>query len=275
MNFKFSLFLMALTSHFLLSTSVYSTETAQQSEQSARLFILPFHNASGESSLTYLAESAGDLLLTCFSAETPNLSVVNRDVLEERSAELAMNMATLSAKQLAGNTLGASHIVRGSLIQRDNNLFFNTLVFDLRTTGLVHGLQLPLTDFDLDKDTCQQWLFDLEKSLTRSLTSSHAQTQENVFDRFPERTAQLNNGISRLHNGEAAQAMTIFLRLERQFPNDPTVSYWLTKSFFQAGLLQLAALEAQSFFETHPEDLRGKNLRQYINHASPSSVDMQ
>ncbi len=270
MKFRSSLLLTALILQFLLAGSAYPAEIAQQSEAPTRLFMLPFNNASGESDLKYLAESAGDLLLTCFSAETENFFVVNRNSIEEPSAELAMSIAALSEKHLADNNIsGATHLVRGSLIRRNNNLFLNTLVFDLRTTRLVHALQLPLTDFDLDKDACQQWVIDLEKSLA----SSHTQTQENLFDRFPERTAQLNEGISRLHNGEKARAMAIFLNLERQFPNDPTMSYWLSKSFFQAGLLRPAALEAKSFIEAHPEDLRGDTLRQYINHTSLSSVD--
>jgi TolB-like protein len=271
MNFKSSLLLTALTLQLFLTATAYPAETAPQSEAPFRLFMLPFHNASGESDLKYLAESAGDLLLTCLSTETETFSVVHRDSFEERGAELAMNMAVLSTKQLAGNMLGASHLVRGSLIQRNNNLFFNTLVFDLRTTGLVHAQQLPLTNFDLDRGTCQQWVFDLENSLA----SSHTQTQEELFDRFPERTAQLNEGISRLHNGEKAQAMAIFLNLERQFPNDPNMSYWLSKSFFQAGLFQPAALQAQSFLEAHPEDPRADTLRLYINHTSASSADKE
>ena len=86
-----------------------------------------------------------------------------------------------------GATIGASHLLRGSLTETEKGLKLFTLVFEISTTRLAYAASLQINNFYIEDRACRNW--------QEQLLKANASQTELVLtaERFPERQAQIDS----------------------------------------------------------------------------------
>ena len=78
-------------------------------------------------------------------------------------------------------------------------------------------------------------------------------------------------GMGHYHNGNLVAAFPAFMKVLRERPDDEPAQYWLARSFFDANMMDFAAIELKKYLSRHPQSKRREEVEALLQKAVGSN----
>lgn len=236
----------------------------------AKVLILPFENATGDSQNDDLSIGLPDILTVCFSNYSDQIITLDRDSLDAGLTEQSLSLGKLidgKSRQSIGRVVGANLILKGSVIIENNQLLVQALLFDVAGTQL-HQSVSGTIEGNIVESLCRT----VAKPLLAGIRDKPAKPIEAQAEALPEKQQWLIDGLNHYYNGEYAQSFAPLLKLVKKFPNDPIPHFWLAQSFNRAGLHDFAVIRFQDFMTRFPNSKQIIKVRARLEALKPTST---
>ena len=257
---KLRLLSMVLAMGSLFMSSIFmgslALVTPLRASEPPRLIILPFENLTGQRSQDHLREGLADLLTSCLAAHAERVVVLDRSLLADLFAEESLLLEGLLAeggRASDGRLEGASHLLLGSFGQENGaDLWLRGDLYDLQSTQLLFTARSEGSPEELSDSLCGE----LAPALAEGLTEAARPAAALALDQDPTYNRLMILGLGHYYNGRLSEAFPAFLKILRDRPEDEAAHYWLARSFFEAELTGLAAVELENYIARHPQGAR-------------------
>lgn len=231
-----------------------------------RIVILPFENATGQKARDPLREGIADLLTVCFTPFASQVAVVDRSVLAQITKEQSLSKSNLVSDdtwQKVGQLSGATHLLRGNFSQSPEGLKVQGLLYDVGSTQLVLSTESSGGTDGLTDILCD----GVARALVVNLNEGAPSQPPLPVDTNPVYSHLMITGMGHYYNGNLADAFPAFMKALRNRPDDEPAQYWLARSFFDAKLMNFAAVELRKYLVRFPENKRRDEVEALLQEA--------
>lgn len=227
------------------------------------LLLIPFSNSSARPELGTLEDGMAELLTVCFSAYADHVAVVERNALDavvrEQSLSWERYVSQNSLRDI-GKLANAGYILRGSFVDKDQGLQVQALLFDAATTQLVHTATGAGALGDLSTWLCK----DIAHDVAAFLGKRTARSASLPIAEQPQIQRFMIEGMGHYYNGDFARAFPAFLKVLRAQPTHADAQYWLGKSFYGAGMREMAKIQFEAYLQNHPDNSKAQQAKQLL-----------
>ncbi len=238
--------------------------------ESARLVIVPFDNVTGRKTQDPLQEGIADLLTVCFAPFADRVAVVDRSVLRRLTDEQSLSQANLVANdtwQRVGQLSGATHLLGGNFGRSPKGLEVQGSLSDVGSTQLVFSVECSGGAAELAEMLCDR----IAQGVVKHLDAADTVRSLPDLDVDPAYNHLMISGMGHYYNGNLAQAFPAFMKILRVHPKDEPAQFWLARSFYEAELMEFAAVEFKKYLDRHPQGKRRSDVEALLQRAEGRS----
>ncbi len=225
-----------------------------QSDDIPVVLMMPFDNATAQQGFDSLKNGIPDLLTAFLSPYQDKVTVIDRGVMEGIFAEKSLSWEGLSdEKSLSqlGKLAQARYVIRGSVSGNGDSLRINAFVYETETTRLLKSFE------GVDK---ANHLTHLIQEIASDIAGYFKTDMKDVKDleelpleEDPAKNLNFIYGLGYYHSGQSELALTYFMKILGDHPEDELAHYWLGKSFLQAGMGEHAKIEFKKYLKRYPQ----------------------
>jgi len=248
---------------YLIITGFLTVATPQE----RTLIILPFDAATKSQAHLELREGIPDIFSSCFTAHSSSITLLDRSHLGAIINELGLNYDAPMAKESAvkiGHFSSARYIMTGSFMVNNGDLEIQALLYETETMRLVGTAESQGKLNDII-DNCAGFVRQILAKLDKG-KKEFSPAKGN--DTMPEVNRNMIEGLGFFYNGEFWKAFPAFLKVLEKDPGHGLAKFWLGKSYFAAGMPDLARVSLDEFmvqFPKHGKLKEAKRLLQEVN----------
>ncbi|MFQ5960638.1 MAG: tetratricopeptide repeat protein [Candidatus Methylomirabilales bacterium] len=228
----------------------------------ATLLILPFDNATQESGYSALEQGIPDLLSALLSPHAERLRLVEREqlaaIVQEQSLSWQQFVHKHPIKHI-GKFSQAEYVVRGSFTRSGGQLHVQLLVYETETTRLVTSAETSGNTDELIP-VCQQ----LASRIVESFSTTTVAGSALPVDKDPEKSTLMIKGLGHFYSAQFHKAIPAFMKILADDPNDALARYWLARTYYEAGLSDLATVELQTFLRSFPDHAKVTEVKHLL-----------
>lgn len=246
----------------MLCAQLLGTRAEADEHRPVTLLILPFDNATREAAYTALEQGIPDLLAAVLSQRVDRLRLVERErldsILREQSLSWQQYLNDPSLEKI-GKFSQADYILRGSFTRVGSKLQVQALVYETETARLVISAESNGGTDDL-VIVCRQ----LVDEILRFFSAKTVEAPAFPVDEDPEKTALMINGLGYFYSAQFHKALPAFMEILAKDSRDALARYWLGRSFYEAGLVDHAAIELKNFLRLFPNHAKVAEVKQLL-----------
>ncbi len=227
------------------------------------ILIMPFDNATGKQKFDSLETGLPDLLTAFLSPYNEQVMVIDRGLLENVFTENGLRWEGFTEEKSLtqlGKLAQANFIVKGSISGEDSSLGLNVFIYETETTRLLKSLE-SVGKADQLSGIAQK----ASIMIARYFETDTKEVVDLPFDEDPMRSLNYIYGLAYYHNDQSELALTYFMKILENHPDDELAHYWMGKSFLQAKMKDHAQIEFEQYLQKYPKGSRKEDVTIELN----------
>jgi len=245
---------------FMMCSLIFSGPV--RAEDSPSILIIPFDNATGKNAFASLEKGMPDLITAFLSPYSDHVTIIERDIIEAVFSESSLSWEGFNQDDTytkLGVLSQAQFIIRGNINLTGDELGVNVALHDTQTTVLVKSFEA--VGFSDELPAIAQ---KIAIQVANYFKTDVKRISDLPTDEDPEKSLNMINALGFYHNGQVEEAITFFMKILEQYPEDETARYFLVKCFDSLGMNDHATLAFNEFNHIFPNSSKGDELREVL-----------